>query len=195
MEKQKKDDHYLYILSTLSKCWVQQHTARIKYVRLGGREITERNIDPYLIEPAGEDHASYVIAYCHYRQKIRTFKIERIKGIEMTQQTYAIPDDFDATTFLNYSWGIFTGGQPRKIRLKFAPEIGKLFEESVWHHSQKTKRQLDESMIVELNVLTVGRFDYVLTSPEIKVKRYEVLKMNFSDHLPILVDFEVGKKS
>jgi endonuclease/exonuclease/phosphatase family metal-dependent hydrolase len=33
--------------------------------------------------------------------------------------------------------------------------------------------------------------DYVLTSKEIKVKNYEVLKFQFSDHLPVLVDFEV----
>ena len=153
LEKQKKDEHYLYILTTLSKCWVKQQTARIKYQRLGGKEITERSIDPYLIEPAGEDHSSYVIGYCHFRQKVRTFKIERIRSIEMTDNTYEIPADFDATSFLNYSWGIFTGGQPQKVRLSFTPEIGKLFEESVWHHSQKVWRQIDDSVVVELQVL------------------------------------------
>lgn len=36
------------------------------------------------------------------------------------------------------------------------------------------------------------RLDYVLTSKEIKVEKYEVLKMPFSDHLPVMVDFEVA---
>ncbi len=35
------------------------------------------------------------------------------------------------------------------------------------------------------------RLDYVLTSSKIKVKRYEVLNFHFSDHLPLLVDFDV----
>lgn len=35
------------------------------------------------------------------------------------------------------------------------------------------------------------RFDYILTSPEIKVKKYEVLKSELSDHLPVLLDFSV----
>lgn len=45
------------------------------------------------------------------------------------------------------------------------------------------------------------RLDYILTSPQIKVKRYSVLNFHFSDHLPLLVDFTVkgklsaGKKS
>ena len=33
--------------------------------------------------------------------------------------------------------------------------------------------------------------DYVLTSPQIKVKKYEALKMPFSDHLPLYVEFDV----
>ena len=33
--------------------------------------------------------------------------------------------------------------------------------------------------------------DHVLVSPEIKIKNYEVLKLKLSDHLPVMVDFEV----
>ena len=36
------------------------------------------------------------------------------------------------------------------------------------------------------------RLDYVFTSDEIGVRNYEVLKMPFSDHLPVMVDFKVG---
>lgn len=37
------------------------------------------------------------------------------------------------------------------------------------------------------------RLDYVLTSKDINVKKYDVLKMDFSDHLPVLVNFSVRK--
>lgn len=37
------------------------------------------------------------------------------------------------------------------------------------------------------------RLDYVLTSPEIKVKKYSVLKFPFSDHLPLFVEFTLRK--
>ncbi len=39
------------------------------------------------------------------------------------------------------------------------------------------------------------RLDYILTSPQIKVKKYSVLKFHFSDHLPLMVDFVVRGKS
>ncbi len=38
------------------------------------------------------------------------------------------------------------------------------------------------------------RLDYILTSPQIKVKKYSVLKFHFSDHLPLMVDFVVRRK-
>ena len=37
------------------------------------------------------------------------------------------------------------------------------------------------------------RLDYVLVSKEIKIKKYKVLKAEFSDHLPIMIDFIVKK--
>ena len=35
------------------------------------------------------------------------------------------------------------------------------------------------------------RLDYILTSPRIKVKQYSVLNFHFSDHLPLMVEFEM----
>ena len=35
------------------------------------------------------------------------------------------------------------------------------------------------------------RLDYILTSPQIKVKKYSVLKFHFSDHLPLMIDFSL----
>lgn len=34
-------------------------------------------------------------------------------------------------------------------------------------------------------------FDYILTSKEIKIKNYQTIKIPFSDHLPVMIDFEV----
>jgi len=33
--------------------------------------------------------------------------------------------------------------------------------------------------------------DHILVSPDVKVKNYEVLDVNFSDHLPVMIDFEL----
>lgn len=38
------------------------------------------------------------------------------------------------------------------------------------------------------------RLDYILTSPQIKVRKYSVLNFHFSDHLPLMIDFEFKKQ-
>jgi endonuclease/exonuclease/phosphatase family metal-dependent hydrolase len=35
------------------------------------------------------------------------------------------------------------------------------------------------------------RLDYILTSPKLKVDKYSVLNLRFSDHLPLMIDFEL----
>lgn len=37
------------------------------------------------------------------------------------------------------------------------------------------------------------RLDYILTSSQLKVKKYSILPFNFSDHLPIMIDFSFKK--
>ena len=38
------------------------------------------------------------------------------------------------------------------------------------------------------------RLDYILTSRQIKVKKYSVLHFPFSDHLPLMIDFDLRKR-
>jgi endonuclease/exonuclease/phosphatase family metal-dependent hydrolase len=38
------------------------------------------------------------------------------------------------------------------------------------------------------------RLDYILTSPLLKIKKYMVLPFHFSDHLPLMIDFEFINK-
>jgi endonuclease/exonuclease/phosphatase family metal-dependent hydrolase len=38
------------------------------------------------------------------------------------------------------------------------------------------------------------RLDYILTSSDLKVNNYSILHFNFSDHLPIMIDFEFKKE-
>ncbi|PIZ51929.1 hypothetical protein COY27_02040 [Candidatus Woesearchaeota archaeon CG_4_10_14_0_2_um_filter_33_13] len=39
------------------------------------------------------------------------------------------------------------------------------------------------------------RLDYILTSSDLNVKKYTILHFNFSDHLPIMIEFEFKNKS
>ena len=56
-------------------------------------QITSRKIDPYGLAKIGP---WYVVAYCHLRQDMRTFRIDRIRSITPTSDLFEKPDGFDA---------------------------------------------------------------------------------------------------
>jgi len=152
MQKQPRNERYLGILAALAEAWLSQRRVKISYRALTRERPTQRVIEPYFIEPAAPGHASYVIAYCHRTNSLRTFKIERIEAVEPTAEPYTIPPDFDPSAFLSSSWGIVVKGEVKTIKLKFDPEIARIMEETVWHPSQVLEKQGDGSVIMTLRV-------------------------------------------
>ena len=61
-------------------------------------ETTRRQIDPYALV-----HRSgwwYLVGYCHLRQGMRTFRVDRIQNLELLSQTFQMPDDFNIHAYL-----------------------------------------------------------------------------------------------
>lgn len=163
MQRQPRNDKYLQVLATLAKAWLSRHRVKIFYKALDARKATERTIEPYFIEPAATGHSSYIIAYCHYTNSVRIFKIERIEAIEITSEPYVISPDFDANAYLSSSWGIVVEGEVKTIKLRFAPVLARLMEETIWHPSQVVQKQRDGSVIMTLRVTdTVDLYSWVM---------------------------------
>lgn len=55
----------------------------------------------------------------------------------------------------------------------------------------KDKAKLDRPHLTFPSWHPMKRLDYVLVSPEIKVKKYKVLKYKFSDHMPLFIEFTI----
>ena len=163
LQKQPRNEKYLIILAALAEAWVSRRQIKIAYRSLPAEKATERIIEPYFIEPAASGHSSYVIAYCHLTKSLRTFKIARIEAVEPTAEPYVISSDFDANELLGSSWGIVVKGEAKTIRLRFAPQIARIMEETVWHPSQMLKRQKDGSLIMTIQVMdTIELFRWIL---------------------------------
>ena len=68
-------------------------------------------------------------------------------------------------------------------------EIKKLLKETHLHH--RFQMDIKSQTYTQPTFHPSRRLDYILTSKRIRVRNYEVLNFHFSDHLPLLVDFEV----
>lgn len=137
---------------------------KIAYRSILAEEAAERVVEPYYIKPTAPEHDSYVIAYCHLRKEVRTFKMARIEAAELTSEPYTIPPDFDANKFFSSSWRVIAGGEVKTVRLRIVdPEIVRIMEVTLWHPSQVLEMQKDGSMIMTLEVMdTVDFYSWIL---------------------------------
>lgn len=69
------------------------HGARVEIGYRADDNITQRKIDPFGLAKIGP---WYVVAYCHLRQDLRTFRVDRIRSIRPTTETFERPVGFDA---------------------------------------------------------------------------------------------------
>lgn len=79
-------------ITTLGTGSHQRRPVHVRYRAWSGEE-TERRLDPYgLVHRAG---FWYVVGYCHLRQSIRVFRLDRVLSAELTEGTFTPPADFD----------------------------------------------------------------------------------------------------
>jgi predicted DNA-binding transcriptional regulator YafY len=71
--------------------------------------------------------------------------------LQLTEETFEVPDEFDIDEFMRSSFGVFVG-EPTKVKIWFSAEIAGYIKEKIWHNSQQVRRQSDGSIIFEAEV-------------------------------------------
>ena len=132
----------------------------------------QRELDPYaLVHRAGW---WYVVGFCHLRLALRTFRVDRIAELTLTNQAFSVPADFDIHVYMAQEWQNI----PQiKVRMSFAPQFSHLaqYGRGYW---ETLEEQPDGSVIVTFNapdvhaaasnVLAYGPAVTVLEPPEVR---------------------------
>lgn len=136
-------------------------------------ELSNRTVHPYAILPYVRSW--HLVAFCEKKKDIRTFKIDRIRKIKMTEAEYVIPEDFNIETYMGDTWGIMNTGsrEKEKVVLKFDQTAGTWVCEEFWHKSQKCEELSDGSIIFTLEIVITPEFENWLLYYG---RRVEVLK-------------------
>jgi predicted DNA-binding transcriptional regulator YafY len=103
----------LQILRTATQ---DQRRVTLSYHSASGT-TTERPLDPYAI--VHQHGWWYVVGFCHLRKDLRTFRIDRIESVSVSEDRFDRPSDFDVRAFLESAWD-----SPGLIqaRLRFSPD-------------------------------------------------------------------------
>ncbi len=142
-----ENPHYARVFDLLAEAWANGRRVRIWYPWTGDgvTRVYERLVEPYFLEPSPIGHSCYLIAYCHHAGALRTFKLERIQQIELTEEPYEIPRDFDVNAYLKSSWGV-VADEEVVVRLRFCRAVASRVKECTWHPSQSIAELPDGSL-------------------------------------------------
>jgi len=86
-----------HVLATLSEAAQHQQRVRLDYLS-ADQAPTARELDPYgLAYVTGK---WYVVGFCYLRQATRSFRLDRIAGVDLLAASFGKPSGFDALAYM-----------------------------------------------------------------------------------------------
>ena len=131
------------ILDDLRRAVARRRRAVLSYQSFR-QEVTKRTVDPYAL--ALQWGNWYLVAYCHLRDDLRTFRVDRIQQVETGEETFEVPASFSAREHLMQ----MTQERPAtyyRVAVRFEPEVAHVVRErrEEW---QELTEQADGSVML-----------------------------------------------
>ncbi|MDP2957878.1 MAG: WYL domain-containing protein, partial [Longimicrobiales bacterium] len=141
------------VLELLQEAIATRTTIQMRYATASrGDAESERAVDPYALVPDGRSFM--MVGYCHTREAIRTFKVDRIQEARLLAERFDKPADFDIRAYQGEGWAMMRGAarDPELVRVHFAQRAGRWVSEVHWHDSQRLEWQPDGGLLFSVRI-------------------------------------------
>ncbi|MEY8001470.1 helix-turn-helix transcriptional regulator [Clostridium sp. Mt-5] len=136
-------------ISQVSYSMSRGRSLNINYFSINKNNLTMRKVDPYnLIFKQGD---WYVIGYCHMKDDVESFKLNRIKSLKVSNDIYMRPHTFSLKDYLNDHWELFMGDKI-KVVIKFSRNMSHFIEDIKWNSNQHIDELEDGHILLSLYV-------------------------------------------
>lgn len=115
-----------------------------------GKPISERKFDPYVLHFSRSN--PYVTGWCHQRDMVRWFRVDRIQKLEIQDESFEIDPSFNREAHFAEAFQHEVGGEPRKIAIWFDAQTAPYIRERRWHPSQEIEENADGSLVLRFVV-------------------------------------------
>jgi predicted DNA-binding transcriptional regulator YafY len=145
------------VVMTLSVAVRQRRRVGMRYQAWNAEE-TERMLDPYgVVCRAG---FWYTVGYCHLRADIRVFRLDRIVQIEMRDETFIAPVDFDCREYVRHSLATMPTTWSVEVLLEVSMEEAR----QVVSPTLATLEQVPEGVLLRCNAESLEWMAYALVN-------------------------------
>jgi predicted DNA-binding transcriptional regulator YafY len=134
-------------IARLLDATLNHRRATMKYFSMSSSREKEYLIEPYrlIYSPGG----MYLQAFVPEYGEIRTFSVDRIRGISLMEERFTPSEVLDAA--FAHSIGV-NEGTPEQIEIAFEAHIAPYVRERRWHASQQHTDRKDGGVILSLDV-------------------------------------------
>jgi predicted DNA-binding transcriptional regulator YafY len=138
------------VIAHLIDATLHQRRVRIAYFSFNSRRTKTYTVDPYrLVYYHG---GLYLYARAEEYAEVRTFAVERVQKLEVLEESFEVPADFNVSEYAKGAFGI-AGGRAEPVEVVFDAEMAGYIRERVWHESQTLEDGPGGSVVLKMNVV------------------------------------------
>jgi proteasome accessory factor B len=136
------------VLDSLRKALLRQLTVVLcGYQKPGAKQSRDYPVDPYSL--ALYQYGLYLVGYSHRAREIRTFAVERIKNVEVTEDMFELPQSFSPAERFEQGFGLIEE-PPQEVKIWISRDWAYFVKERRWHPTQDLRTQKDGSVILTM---------------------------------------------
>lgn len=139
LEQTRCEEHY----GTIERAASESRCLKLEYesIRSG---VAERVVEPYFMVFRGR--AFYLVANCRLRGEVRTFRLDRVHTLELTEQTFVKRDDITVETYFKDSWSVYSG-DPVEVKVRFRGPAARVVKSTVHHRGESIVEDGEDALI------------------------------------------------
>lgn len=129
----------------------QQRSVQMTYYTASRDAKSDRKFDPYLLHIYRGTNP-YAIGYCHNRQAIRWFRVDRVQQLEILDESFVRDPEFDPKTHLEMIFQHEVGSKTVEVAIWFDGATAPYIRERRWHPTQTLEEHPDGSVTLGMKV-------------------------------------------
>ena len=129
----------LTLFGKLAEAVLYEREVSFSYRKLEDKKAIKRRLRPYhIVEMNG---GWYVVGHDVDRDDLRTFAMQRIKGLKLRKATFSKPADFHIGDYTDGGLGVrnHNDNEPVEVVIHVRGWMARIVQERQWHHSHKIK--------------------------------------------------------
>jgi len=132
------------LFRSINRAIKDNRVLRMEYYTFSRDELTTRDVEPYHL--VFNDGFWYLVAFCHQREEILLFRVDRIKNLETTNTGFELPPGFNIKDYMGSAWGM-ERGEEFSFSVRFYGDGARFVRETKFHPSQQIEEEDDGSII------------------------------------------------